>query len=257
MDLSHMLALFAGGLFAGTVNAVAGGSSFLIFPLLIASGLSPHVAAASGYVALTPANVVALFAYRRELAAIGPLLWPRVVFAFAGSIAGSLLFIRTGAAGFERIVPWLVLAATVLYAAGGTLRRVLANRGRDAAAGATGAWAVAAKALEFALYVYAGYFGAGVGIVLLALYALTGESDIHRANATKNATVLATSLLSLVLFTWNGLVAWPQAAAVGVGTIIGGYVSIALFRRINAVYLQRAILGWAIVLTAWMFYAYG
>jgi len=257
MDLSHTLLLFAGGLFAGSVNAVAGGSSFLIFPLLIASGLPPHTAAASGYVALTPANVVALYAYRRELAAIGPALAGRVLFAFVGSIAGSLLFIRTGAEGFEKIVPWLVLAATLLYAAGGSLRRLLASRGREDGAPATSGWRVAAKVLEFALYVYAGYFGAGVGIVLLALYALTGEANIHRANAIKNATVLATSLLSLVLFTWNGLVAWPQAAAVGAGTILGGYASIAVFRRINAVYLQRAILVWAVILTGWMFYAYG
>lgn len=257
MDLSYVLALFAGGLFAGAVNAVAGGSSFLIFPLLIASGLPPQIAAASGYVALTPANVVALYAYRRELSAIGRPLLPRLVFAFAGSIAGSLLFIRTGAEGFERLVPWLMLAATALYAGGGTLKRALARRGRDAAARATGAWGMAAKALEFSLYLYAGYFGAGVGIVLLALYALTGESDIHRANAIKNAAVLATSLLSLVLFTWHGLVAWPQAAAVGAGTILGGYASIAVFRRINAVHLQRAILGWAVILTAWMFHAYG
>lgn len=257
MDLSQALALFAGGLVAGTVNAVAGGSSFLVFPLLIASGLQPQMAAASGFLALTPANFTAMLAYRSELSHIGSGLWKRMAFAFLGSAVGAVLFIRSGAAGFEKIVPWLVLTATVLYAAGGYLRKHLISRGREDGAPATGFWGVAARALEFALYVYAGYFGAGVGIVLLALYALTGEANIHRSNAIKNAVLLATSVVSLVLFTWNGLVAWPQAIAVGLGTIIGGYASIAVFRRIDAAILQRVILVWAIILTGWLFYHYG
>ena len=189
--------------------------------------------------------------------AIGRPLMQRMAYAFIGSCLGSVLFIWGGADGFTVVVPWLMLTATLLYASSGPVRRVLARRGRDATARPTGVWNAAALGLEFLLYVYAGYFGAGVGIILLALYALTGETNIHRANATKNAVLLATSLLSLVLFTWNGLVAWPQAFAVGTGTILGGYFSVEFTRRINPVYMQRMILVWAVILTAWSFWHYG
>lgn len=253
MDWPMAAALFAGGLVAGMVNAVAGGSSFLTFPLLLASGLSPLVANTTNFVALAPANAVALIAYREELARVGHRLPIPLFISGVGGVMGSLLLIWSGEARFARLVPWLILTSTVLFALGTWIKAKLKARGGLDGKG----WDRLALVFQFLLAVYGGYFGAGMGIVLLACLQLFGYDKLHEANAAKNAFITVFSIVGTGLFVATGLVAWSNAVLVVAGTLTGGYYGVRYARRLPEPALRYAILAWAVVLTAYAFWRYG
>jgi uncharacterized membrane protein YfcA len=245
--------LFLGGLLAGALNAVAGGSSFVTFPLLLAAGLPPLIANTTNFVALTPANAVALIAYRAELGRLSHRLPGPLVISAVGGIIGSALLIWSGEARFERLVPWLILASTILFAFGTWIKGALRRRGRFVGAD----WNRTSLFLMFLLAVYGGYFGAGMGIVLLASLSLFGYDDLHEANAVKNAFITVFSLIGASVFVAGGLIAWPHALIVLAGTMAGGYGGIRYARRVPERRLRLGILAWAVVLTGYSFWRYG
>jgi uncharacterized membrane protein YfcA len=253
MEWATAAALLGGGMVAGAMNAVAGGSSFITFPLLLASGLAPLTANATNFVALTPANMTALLAYRGELARVRHRLPLPLVVSGVGGIIGSALLIWSGEARFTRLVPWLILLSTVLFAAGTWIKAQLGRRGGLDGAG----WDRLSLVLQLLLAVYGGYFGAGMGIVLLACLSLFGYDDLHEANAVKNAFITIFSIIGTVLFTAAGLVSWPHAAVVLGGTLMGGYLGIHYARRVPERALRLGILAWAVMLTGYFFWKYG
>lgn len=264
MDTLTLLGLLAGGIAAGGVTAVAGGASFLTFPLLMAAGLPPLTASISNWVALIPGNFMALPAYRAELYAMRHDLLPHVLVSFVGGLIGTGLLLWAGEAQFERAVPWLLLVATLFFALGewvkGQLDRWLpAAKPNDPTAGAKPQprrrWPL--LLFEFVLMVYGGYFGAGIGIMLLAALAMAGQGGIHEMNARKNLLVVAVSVAGLIVLLPSGKVAWAYAMPVFVGASIGGYGTVRFIRRIPAGVVRAAILTWAVVLTAVMFWKYG
>ncbi|MCB2008661.1 MAG: sulfite exporter TauE/SafE family protein, partial [Rhodoferax sp.] len=185
MEIATLVLLLVGGLLSGAITAIAGGGSFLTFPMLLAAGLPPLAANVTNWVALMPGNFMALAAYRSELAEMRHDVRPHLIVAFVGGLAGSLLLLCSGEVRFEKAVPWLMLTATLFFAFGEWVKKRLH------------AWRKperpmprrAILAFEFVLMVYGGYFGAGLGIVLLAALAMAGEASIHRANARKNLMV--------------------------------------------------------------------
>ena len=255
MDIDGLTAagLFLGGLLAGALNAVAGGSSFITFPLLLAAGLPPLLANTTNFVALSPANAVALAAYRVELGRVRHLLLGPLVISAVGGVLGSVLLIWSGEARFERLVPWLILASTLLFAFGTWIKAELKRRDRFIGA----EWNRTSLFLMFLLAVYGGYFGAGMGIVLLACLSLFGYDDLHEANAVKNAFITIFSIIGATIFIASGLVVWPHALAVLAGTMVGGYVGIRYARRVPERTLRFGILAWAVVLTGYAFWRYG
>ena len=253
MDLWLALALFVGGLISGGLSAVAGGSSFLTFPLLLAGGLSPLVANITNFMALTPSNMVALAAYRDELRELKSTLLPHAIIALIGGTIGSLLLIWSGEARFERIVPWLMLTATVLFASGTWIRKHL-DRFRRAPAGANSIWLYL---VELCLMIYGGYFGAGIGIIVLASLAIAGQTNLHLANAQKNFMISLMSVVSLGIYIWSGHIAWLMGLPLLAGVIIGGYASIRVIKRIPETMVRRGVLVWAIGLTIYTFWKYG
>jgi hypothetical protein len=253
IDTLTAAGLFVGGLLAGAINAVAGGSSFITFPLLLAAGLPPLVANTTSFVALSPANAVALVAYRTEIARVRHLLPGPLAISAVGGILGSILLIWSGEARFERLVPWLILASTVLFAFGTWIKGELKRRSRFVGA----EWTRTSSVLLFVLAVYGGYFGAGMGIVLLACLSLFGYDDLHEANAVKNAFITIFSIIGAGIFIAGGLVVWPHALVVLAGTMVGGYVGIRYARQVPERTLRLAILAWAIVLTGYAFWRYG
>ena len=253
IDLLTAAGLLLGGLLAGALNAVAGGSSFITFPLLLAAGLPPLIANTTNFVALTPANAVALVAYRAELGRTGHRLPGPLAISALGGIIGSALLIWSGEARFERLVPWLILASTVLFAFGTWIKGELKRRSRFVGA----EWNRTSLFLMFLLAVYGGYFGAGMGIVLLASLSLFGYDDLHEANAVKNAFITVFSLIGTGIFIAGGLIAWTPAMAVLAGTIAGGYAGIRYARQVPERTLRLGILAWAVVLTGYSFWRYG
>lgn len=253
MDFRHYALLFAGGLLAGTINVMAGGAGFMTFPLLIAAGLTGVEANASNFVALLPANLVGTLAFRRELARVRRHLALRLLLAAAGGAGGSLILIRSGEAAFRSAVPWLLLAATLCFALGPWIKRQLERRH-----GFEGAnWLWLSLLIETIVYAYGGYFGLGMGIVLLSVYALFGIEDIHEANAVRNAAITVVTLIGIALFTGAGLVRWPQSLVMMLGAVAGGWATVKVARRVPQRIVRIAILSWAVVLTMLAFWLYG
>ena len=253
MDVATLLVLFGGGFVAGGVTAVAGGASFLTFPILIAAGLPPLAANITNWIALTPGNFMALAAYRTELADMRKELRAHLWVSFAGGALGGLLLLGTGEARFEKAVPWLILTATVLFALGEWIKKRL-NALRSPARKPARRWMLA---LEFMLMIYGGYFGAGLGIVLLAVLAITGQQSLHRANAQKNLMTVALGAAGIIIFLPSGQVVWPYALPLFAGAMLGGYSSVRYIRRIPERAVRNAVLLWAITLTTFSFWKYG
>jgi uncharacterized membrane protein YfcA len=253
MDIATFLVLLAGGFVAGGVTAVAGGSSFMIFPMLIAAGLPPLVANITTWIALMPGNFMALAAYRKELHDMRDEVRLHLIVSFAGGITGSLLLLGTGEARFERAVPWLMLTATLFFGLGEWIKLHL-DRLRPSSRPLSRRWVLL---FEFLLMVYGGYFGAGLGIVLLAALAMAGEASIHRANAKKNLMVVALSAAGCIVFLPSGQVAWLYALPIFAGASLGGYGAVRYVRQIPAAALRKLVLAWAVVLTVYSFWRYG
>lgn len=253
MDITTLPLLFAGGFLAGGVTAVAGGSSFLIFPMMIAAGLPPLVANITTWIALMPGNFMALAAYRDELRAMRREVRTHLVVSFAGGLTGGLLLLWTGETRFARAVPWLMLTATLFFALGEWVKQHL-DRLRSPSNRLSRHWMLV---FEFVLMVYGGYFGAGLGIVLLAALTMAGEASIHRANAKKNLMVVALSAAGCIIFLPSGQVAWLYALPTFVGASLGGYATVRFIRRIPATAVRHLVLGWAVVLTVYSFWKYG
>ena len=242
-----LMMLFAGGTLAGAVSAAAGGSSFITFPLLLATGLSPFSAGITNYVALVPSNAAALLGYREELARVRRKLPVSLAIAAVGGFMGSMLLLWSGAAVFARIVPWLFFGATALFALGTWIKARLRYRARLAGR----RWEGLSLVLQFLLALYGGYFGAAMGFVLLACLNIFEYDDLHEANTVKNAFITVFSLVGAGILLTSGQMSWLHGLPIAVGTLFGGYGAVRFIRRFPEPVLRYAILAWAIVVTGY------
>jgi uncharacterized protein len=184
MDFLTAVLLLGAGLLGGGPSAVAGGASFFTFPALMFAGLSPMAANATNFVALTPANIAALPAFRKELRKLGRDLVLPLVVAGSGGFAGALIFLVLGGSFFARAVPYLMATATLIFAFAPMIRNLVARTTTGFSSRRIG------MMLLFGFAIYGGYFGAAMGQILLAALFLSGFSDFHVANALKNARVM-------------------------------------------------------------------
>lgn len=243
MDVTQAVTLVAIGLVGGMWNAIAGGATLFTFPALMATGLPPVVANATNYLALLPSNAAALPAYRDELRGLGRQLLPLLVVSSLGAITGSILLLVSDPALFVVLIPFLILFATGLFAFGDALRSRLLG-----VVGGTGGNLAIYSAL-FLSSIYGGYFGAGLGIILLAIAQLMGFSDFHTANSIKNLLATSFTILSILVFGIGGLIAWPQAVAMMAGSTIGGYAGGRLAKRVSTRYLRTGVILFGLVLS--------
>lgn len=244
--------LFAGGILAGLINVMAGGAGFMTFPLLLAAGMTEIEANASNFVAVLPANIVGTFVYRQELATVRKHLGLRLALAALGGTLGSVILLETGQASFQKTIPWLLLFATLSFGLGPWLKRKLE---RDFAFDGT-RWLWLSFVLEFAVFVYGGYFGLGMGIVMFAIYSIFSHMSIHQANAIRNVTITLMTLISIVIFARAGVIRWLPSLVMMAGAIVGGYGAVHVARRLPPQLVRNAILVWAVCLTALAFYRY-
>lgn len=240
------------GVLGGVWNAVAGGATLFTFPALMAVGLPPMVANATNFLALLPSNAAALPAYTRELRHVGRALLPLAVISGFGAIVGSVLLLHSDPGVFERLIPALILMATLLFAFGDAVRAKLL-----ALAGGTRTGVVVFAGL-FLASIYGGYFGAGLGIILLAVAQILGYSSFPIANAIKNVLATSFSILSILVFGLGGLIAWPHAFAMMAGSTVGGYLGGRLAQYANPRLLRGAVIVFGLVLSgvyAWRVFA--
>ncbi len=228
MHFPHAALLFVAALVAGAINSVAGGGSFIAFPALLFTGMGSIVANATNTVALWPGTVAAVLGYRAELAKrdVWKRLGPLFAVTFVGSIAGAVLLLETPERTFVRLIPFLLGGATFLFAFGPRLTAHVRKR--------TGALAVAlAAVLQLVVAVYIGYFGAGAGILMLALLSVMGMENIHTMNAFKSVLATVANGVAVVTFVIAGKVVWPQAILMLVAAGIGGYGGAWLAQKVD------------------------
>jgi uncharacterized membrane protein YfcA len=243
----EMLGLAGSAMGAGAVNAVAGGGTLLTFPTLLAFGTSPVVANATSTLALVAGTSGGMFGNRQHIKAILPWLWRFLPVSLLGGLIGSALLTHTSNAFFGKLVPFLILFATILFLAQGVFRR-FAGAHLDASASGRGAHLWGAISFQFAVAIYGGYFGAGIGILMLATLGFLGMRDIYEMNTLK--TILG-SLLNLVAALWfigAGLIDWPRAAVMTVGAVVGYYLGSHYSQRISQTRVRQIItlIGFAI-----------
>ncbi len=233
---------------AGAVNAIAGGGTLITFPTLTALGLPVVAANVTNTLAVAPGALGGLVALRRELVGQGPRLARLTPAALLGGLAGGYLLLHTNEALFRRLVPWLILGASALLAVQDPLRAFLLRRLAGTNGAADGAahgrlGEVVATLLVFCGAVYGGYFGAGLGVIVLAVLGLVLHDSLTRLNATKQAIGFAANLAGALLFAAFGPVYWPAAAVMAVGAIAGGVVGGRFASRIRASTLRTLVVA--------------
>lgn len=251
MTASEWTLLALGGFGAGAMNAIAGGGTFLSFPALLAIGLPPVTANASNSVALWPASLASAWAYRRELARYRQHLPRLTLAAFVGGALGGGLLLVTSNALFARLVPWLLLTATLLFALAPRINRWLEARRR---AGPRQALGWGGTLFQLLVSVYGGFFGAGMGIVMIAAIAMQGIEDLNEINALKNWLSAVIYSVAALTFTLGGAVSWPHTLVVLLAAAVGGYLAGYVARRLPAIWLRRFILLMGTALTLYYFF---
>jgi len=247
MNPLHVVILFTSAFLAGAINSIAGGGTLLTFPALIWLGLDPKVANATSTVALWPGLFGGLFGYRKELENSSTLLIRLGAISVVGGAVGAWLLIATPSPTFARMVPFLILFATILFMVQGTINRWLQLQ--PIAAEPKASWWLGALVFQFFSAIYGGYFGAGNGILMLAAMGLLGLHDIHRANGIKNFLGICINSVAVLSFSVTHLVIWPDALVMAVGALLGGYVGASMAVRIGPVVVRRAIVVIGFVIT--------
>ena len=254
----QLLAIAAISAVGGAVNAIAGGGTLLTFPTLLGLGVPAISANATSTVALWPGSLASLMGYRRELAGIERWALHLAVPSILGGLAGAWLLVVTPEARFRAIVPWLVFGATVLFAAQGPFMRWL--RGRTSAEPN----AVIERALhpsmamlasQFFVGIYGGYFGAGAGIVMLGVFRLMGLTNIHQMNGLKNINGLCFNGVAAASFAVMGLVNWPIAAVMALGSSAGGHTMSRLAQRVPQAWVRHAVTVIGLASAVWLFFS--
>ncbi len=224
---------------------MAGGGSFVSFPALLFAGVPPVPANATNSIALWPGSVASAFAYRRELAGSRRELVPLSVAGVVGGAAGSLLLLRTSERSFVLLIPWLLLFATLLFSFGGRIARRVAQ-GKSASL-------AAAVTAQLFVSIYGGYFGGGMGIMMLAILSILGMSDIHRMNAMKTLLGALVNGVAVAAFVVAGAVAWAPGSVMIAGGTLGGYAGAAIARKVDPKHVRRLVLAVAWSMTAYFF----
>lgn len=246
MSLVHAGILFACAFAAGAVNSVAGGGTLLTFPVLIWLGLDPKVANATSTVALWPGLFGGLYGYRKELEHSSHLLLRLGLTSVIGGGIGAWLLIWTPAPTFARLVPFLILFATVLFMLQGTINRWL--RLQPVASDPGVYWWLGAIIFQFFSSIYGGYFGAGNGILMLAALGLLGLQDIHRANGIKNFLGICINSIAVLSFALSQLVVWTDALLMAGAALLGGYFGASVAVRVGQVWVRRGIVAIGLVI---------
>lgn len=240
--MNSWLILIGAGSLAGAMNALAGGGSFVTLSALIAAGVPSVAANASSTLALYPGGLASAWVYRDGLGRVcGVPLRPTLAATLCGGFVGALLLLWTPGATFDRVLPWLLLLATLTLAFGRQLGGMLRRRVRAGLA--------AVLAIQFGLGIYGGYFGGAVGLMMMAAWNLLDGADVKALNPPRTLLVSAANTVAVVTFVIAGLIAWVPALLVGLGAFVGGYAGAHLGRTLPPALVRTATILWAAAMT--------
>lgn len=267
-SLEQSLLLIGASALAGAINAVAGGGTLLTFPALLAAGQLSTVANATSTVALWPGQLSSLWALRKDVGHYAKSILPLSVIGIAGGVAGAQLLVMTPSKLFDHMVPFLVLAATLIFLAQEPISRWQKARAERL----TGATPTTAEdtppetkpdpglslSIPIALFLlgislYGGYFGAGIGILTLAAFGLLGMTDIHQMNGVKAVFTLGVNGVAAIMFIMKGLVDWQIAGMMALGSLFGGYAGAGIARRMGQKNVRILVIAIGLVLSLSLF----
>lgn len=249
-SLSAIL-LFLAAVLGGALNSVVGGGTFVVFPALLIAGVPAVAANATATIVLWPGGISSALAYRDQIRLSRTLLIALSAASLLGGGIGAVLLVRTPGAAFVRLVPWLLLFATALLSFGGKLNSLLGVGSGAAEPGRHATFTVAA--IQFLISIYGGYFGAGMGILMLAALALARVGNIHVMNGIRTVLGALINAVALVLFVFVHLIAWRPAILMIVGATLAGYVGAAIAKRIDPKIVKRFVIVIAWTMTAYFF----
>ena len=242
------IVLFFAAMIAGALNSVAGGGSFITYPALVFGGVPVINANTTSTIALWPGSVASVGAYRNEIAAERQGLWPLLIASLIGGTLGAFILLRTPQNTFAKLLPFLLLLATLLFTFGKRIservRSTVSNASMPASTLKAGV-----IVLQFVIALYGGFFGGGIGMMMLAAYSLLGMDNIHRMNGLKTLMATIINGAAVVVFVINGAIYWPQALVMVGGAIIGGYVGATYAKRINPLRVRQFVIVVGSVMT--------
>lgn len=233
-------AAFAAATIAGAINSVAGGGTLISFPTLLWIGLPSITANATSTVGIWPGSVGSIWGFRRELKQTDPRLRMLVIPSIIGGGAGAYLLRLTPSSVFDKLVPFLLLFATTILASNNLIRKALKiGQGSDHAAPEN---LMGIMAIQLVIGLYGGYFGAGIGIMMLSALTIYGMTDLLRMNALTSLFGMSINAIAAATFIVTGMVRWPVVAAMVVGSVIGGYGAAGIARKIGSVAVRRFVI---------------
>ena len=238
---------------AGTLNAVAGGGSFVSFPIMLFTGVPPVQANASNTVALWPGLASSTASYRRHLDVPNRLLFPLLVASAVGGLEGALLLVKTPQRTFLHLIPWLLLGATVLFMFGNRLRAMAAKNGAVPTSNTSWLAISLASLLQLAVGIYGGYFGAGIGFVMLGMMALLGMRNIHVMNSLRILLAAVINAVAVVTFIVGRAVFWAQCLVMMAGALSGGWFGAQYAQRADPKKVRWFIIALGLGLSAYFF----
>ena len=245
LDL-RLLSLLAASILGGAVNALAGGGTFLVFPAMVLAGIAPITANATASFLLWPAGLASAWVYRKDIPDDRKLLTIMSLVSAVGAILGSLVLLRTSNATFSGLVPWLLLFATLNF--------TFAKQLRSLAAGASKHASLALLVIgQLVISFYGGYFGAGMGVLMLALYLSATSKDVHVANGLRLVCGVAINAVAIAVFAARGAIDWRVGIPMLLAALVGGYFGAVLVRRLDAESARKWVMIYAWAITLWFF----
>jgi uncharacterized protein len=254
LSFTHALFLFFAAAIAGTLNALAGGGSFISFPALLFIGVPAVPANATNTVALWPGLAASAIAYLKRLDVPLRLLIPLLITSVVGGWAGALLLLNTPQHTFLHLIPWLLLSGTLLFAFGNRIRGIAGKTAAINDLRATSWKAITVSSIiNFLLAIYGGYFGAGIGFVILGMLAALGMSDIHAMGAIRTLLAAAINAAAVVTFILAGAVLWRQCAVMTAGALAGGWFGAHYAQKADPQKVRILVIGIGLVMSAYFF----
>jgi uncharacterized membrane protein YfcA len=251
LTLQIVIFLFFAGALGGALNSVAGGGSFIAFPALLFSGVPPIPANATNTIALWTAAAASGGAYRKKLDIPRRVMIPLLAASTVGGLVGAFLLLKTPAQTFMRVLPWLTLGATLLFAFG---KKLAGGRRSVIEHETTGPALIGATIFQFGVAIYGGYFGGGMGIVMLAMLAVLGMTDVHAMNALKSVMAFVINGVAVVTFIVAGAVYWKHGIIMIVGGVAGGYVGAHYAMKMPQVWIRWFVVAVGAGMTVYFFY---
>jgi uncharacterized membrane protein YfcA len=236
LDFLDTAVAFGAAFAAGVINAVAGGGTLITFPTLIWLGLPSIAANATSTVIVWPGVVSTVWGYRAELRSADRRIFALVAPSLVGGLAGALLLRRTATSVFDALVPYLILFATLLFIVQEPIQRKLKTRQSTP-------WTAGAIVFQLAVALYGGYFGAGIGILMLAALSVLGLTDIHQMNGLRAFFGACVNAVAAAYFIWEKMVSWPYVLIILLGAIAGGYLGTRGARRMGQRAVRRTVIG--------------